>query len=175
MIEHQDSSDEFPTYIKDRMIGTGMVNCRGITLPYAILKKDKGPKKEDGSDALPGFMGYHQFPGDTKKRLFISEEVPEKYREHVLSHEIYETHELQNSPHKCLEAMMWEIAQVPANIKPDYIRLRRAFFENLVKYNTAEIAKIDTSTPKGQEQKRARDESLAQFTESLNYLRSIDK
>src|SRR6185503_10278594 len=121
---------------KDNLRGTGIVVSRGRTIPYSILKKDAGPKNPDGKPELPGFMGYHQFPGDNQKRLFISEEVPEEYRAYALSHELYETHELENSPQKCLEATMWEIAQVPSGMKPDYIRFRRAFFENLVTYNS---------------------------------------
>lgn len=161
MTDLKEAADNLPPYLKDNQIGAGTVTCRGITLPYIILKKEAGPKKADGSDALPGFMGYHQFPGDKKKRLFISEEVPEQYRKFVLSHEIFEIHELQNSPKKCLEATQWEIAEVKKEMPRAlmrYVAFRSHFFENLVAYNTG---------------KPGRETFTAQITESLNYLRAI--
>lgn len=114
--------DDRPDYIKLNEVGTGVVEFGGSQIPYAILKKSVESR-------LPGFVGY---PGG--KHLFISEEVPAPFRELQLIHEIIEFTELRGVPGRCRQALIRELALVPAEIRDAYVAYRRDFFAGLVEY-----------------------------------------
>ncbi len=86
--------------------------------------------KKELEPALPGFIG--QFEG----HFFISEEVPSEYRELQLIHEIIEFTELVDQPGRCLQALKTELKLTPEDIRDEYLKYRKDFFERLIAYHT---------------------------------------
>jgi len=111
-----------PEWIKNNEVGSGEIELEGKKIPYTILKKELAPE-------LPGFLGF--FEGE---HLFISEEVPEKFREPQLIHEIIEFTELKGKKGRCVESLKRELSIVPEEIKKEYLEYRRDFFAKLVEY-----------------------------------------
>lgn len=91
-------------------------------IPYTVLRSGLAP-------TLPGFLGYLD-----GQHLFISAEVPERFRNPQLIHEIIEFTELRGVKGRCLEALKRELAMVPADIKQEYLEYRRIFFAKLIGY-----------------------------------------
>lgn len=65
----------------------------------------------------------------------VSDSLPPEFRPHWALHEIVEFTEIgMDAPDRCVRALEKELAIVPEQIRPDYVRRRRAFFENLIRY-----------------------------------------
>lgn len=123
---HTEESVVWPKFIASKMVGEEKVVFRGTEYPYAILVREVNPY-------LPGFLGC--FPDGDKQYFFISEEVPQEFREFQLVHEILEFTELgRDVPGSCLKALMHELALVPEYMLKNYLPYRRDFFRNLVRY-----------------------------------------
>jgi len=112
-----------PEWMKQNEVDKGEIILAGETYKYTILKKELEP-------ALAGFIG--QFEG----HFFISEEVPNEYRELQLIHEIIEFTELTDQPGRCLQALKRELELIPDNIKSEYLKYRKDFFKRLIAYHT---------------------------------------
>ncbi len=138
-----------PSALREKMVGTATLKHRGKTWTYAIIKRDL-------ENAPKGFLGFWE-----DKELFISEEVPEEFREYQLRHELIEHLELTGKPRRCVEALMQEIDLVPDEIADAYIAYRRNFFTRLVEYY---------STP-GNEHYDP--DFLARITASRDYLNNL--
>lgn len=121
-MESQPVLDARPDWIKTNEVGTGEIEYGGKKIPYTILKRELAP-------ALPGFLGY-----PNGEHLFISEEVPEKFRAPQLIHEIVEFTELKGQKGRCVEALKHELSVVPDEIRQEYLEYRRIFFARLVAY-----------------------------------------
>jgi len=121
-MEKKQTLDTRPEWIKANQVGLGEVNYNGKKIPFTILKKELAPK-------LPGFLGY-----PNGEHLFISEEVPEKFRAPQLIHEIIEFTELSGQKGRCVEALKRELSVVPEEIKQEYLEYRINFFTKLVEY-----------------------------------------
>jgi len=79
---------------------------------------------------FPGFLGY-----PNGENLFISEEVPEKFRVPQLLHEIIEFTELKDQEGRCAEAIKRELETITDDIRAKYIAYRTIFFANLDEYD----------------------------------------
>lgn len=122
-MEREPTQDTRPDWIKTNEVGTGEIEHEGKRILYTILKKELAP-------TLPGFLGY-----PNGEHLFISEEVPEKFRVPQLIHEIIEFTELKGKKSRCVEALKRELSVVPEEIKQEYLEYRRNFFAKLIEYN----------------------------------------
>ena len=116
------SSHEWPLWIEDNLIGQGTVEFDGTEYPYAVMPTTLEP-------ALPGFLGYAQ-----NKHLFISVQVPEKWRPYVLRHELREFIELAGTPDCCLQSLKVELEEVPSRDLSEYVTWRFEFFDRLAWY-----------------------------------------
>lgn len=116
------TEDKRPQWLKDNEVGMGSVVYGESTYPCTVVKKELEPR-------LPGFVGFPE-----GKNLFCSEEVPEDYREWILTHEIIEFTELKGQEGRCVSALKQELEKVPDEMKAEYIAYRKAFFERLVAY-----------------------------------------
>ncbi len=65
---------------------------------------------------------------------FISDEVPENYRNPMVFRELTEFELLQNESDRCLKALNAELEIVPENLRKDYVLFRREVFESLIDY-----------------------------------------
>ncbi len=65
-------------------------------------------------------------------RPFISLEIPKEYRPHIVRHELYEFEKLEDSPNRCLQALMFELGEVPKKETSNYIQFRARTFKNLI-------------------------------------------
>lgn len=115
-------NDTRPDWIKNYEVGAGEFEYGGKKIPYTILKKELAP-------TLPGFLGY-----PNGEHLFISEEVPEKFRNPQLTHEVIEFAELKGKKGRCVEALRRELLVVPEEIRQEYLEYRRNFFARLIEY-----------------------------------------
>lgn len=115
--------DNRPDYIKKNEVGIGKINYNNKEYTYTIVKKELELK-------LPGFLGFPE-----GKHLFISEEVPFKFRNPQLIHEILEFTKLKSIKGRCLESLKNEFLFIPEEIKEEYIEYRRNFFDRLIQYS----------------------------------------
>lgn len=115
MAAHQ----EIPDWAASLVVGEGSVLVDGVEYAYHVMSRDLFHVKH--------FLG---FPGT--KFLFISEDVPEEYREHMLRHEVRDLLQRAGQDGRCLAALQLELAEVPQTIRADYIVLRRQLFRDLV-------------------------------------------
>ncbi len=114
--------DTRPEWMKNNEVDVGVVEYEGEEIPYTVLNKDLEPK-------LPGFVGYLN-----GEHLFISEEIPEKYRFPQLIHEIVEFTKLKDQKGRCVEALKHELSFIPEEIWEEYIEYRKNFFADLIEY-----------------------------------------
>lgn len=121
-MEREPTPDTRPDRIKTNEVGSNKIEYQGKKIPYTILKKELAP-------TLPGFLGY-----PNGEHLFISEEVPEKFRAPQLIHEIVEFTELKGKKGGCVEALKRELSVVPEEIRQEYLEYRRNFFAKLIEY-----------------------------------------
>lgn len=104
------------------ILETKIINFNGENREYDIVDRNIG-------DAPKYFIGYGEgLP-------FISDEVPEEYREHMIFHELTEFENLKKQKNdKCLTALMFELERVPQEKRKEYIKFRRDTFRNLIEY-----------------------------------------
>ena len=109
--------------IKTLKVGSGSVVIEGISYAYDIISAKLEPR-------VPNFVGFPD-----SEYLFISEEVPEKYRYPMLAHEV-RCFALKDAGHAghCKAAVAYELTFVSGNEKRAYLAFRREFFEKLVSY-----------------------------------------
>ena len=136
-----------PGWIINNKVGSGFVEYKGNKTPYSILRKELEPR-------LPGFLGYPD-----GLYLFISEEVPEKFRYPQLIHEIIEFTELKEEKGRCLAALKEELKLISSEDTEEYLSYRKKFFENLVKYY----------------ENSDNEEFKSEIQASLEFLRNLDK
>lgn len=118
--------DPRPDWIKNNEVGKGRIEYEGRDYFYTILDSKVQPK-------LPGFLGYPD-----GENLFISEGVPEEFRDPQLIHEIIEYTELKGKEGRCLEALRRELEIAREKFEEEkyleYLEYRRNFFAKLVDY-----------------------------------------
>ena len=120
--ESENQEDNRPSYIKNNEVGKWIILYNNKPVKYTIVKKEMAPK-------LKWFLWYPWW-----EHLFISEEVPEKFREPQLIHEIVEFTELQWKKWRCLQSLKYELSLISEEIWNEYIEYRRDFFERLIEY-----------------------------------------
>lgn len=103
----------------------GALEFRDGKVSYAILKREANPK-------LPGFSGCWEI--GEEKHFFISEDIPERFRELILLHEMQEFIVLKKAPGSCLRSLLYELAFVHGDLYEEYILYRRNFFRRLVPF-----------------------------------------
>jgi hypothetical protein len=121
-MEREPTPDTRPDWIRNNEVGSGEIEYNGKIIPYTILKKEVAP-------TLPGFLGY-----PNGEHLFISEEVPEKFRTPQLIHEVVEFTELKGQNGRCVEALKRELSVIPEEMRQEYREYRRNFFARLIEY-----------------------------------------
>jgi hypothetical protein len=117
--------NNWPTSLTDEKIGELQKTSGGCI--YLVVSG-----KAFASVAPDGFVGC--IP-DTQF-FFISDEVPESFRELYIAHEAYE-YALEGGPDSrgnCLRALRYELSLVPRNIRKEYIPYRRNFFRRMVAF-----------------------------------------
>lgn len=113
-----------PDWAINHFVGSFEVRFDGVHYGYAVLKVTLEPD-------LYNFVGY-----TAGGFLFISEEVPEKYRAFVLRHELYESITVKDRCDKCLAALKWELDRIPKRMYDEYVVWRLEVFDSLVTYYT---------------------------------------
>lgn len=122
-------TDTRPDWLKDAQAdGTDVqwLGVDGIPYDYTVVKAGLEP-------ALPYTVSFRN------GILFISEDVPELYRHHILAHEVFEETILLSTlrEERCLLSLMRELEEVQADPAIDfaeYLRDRSLFFDALVTY-----------------------------------------
>jgi len=105
-----------------------------------------------GQDAPQWFITYNNgLP-------FISDEVPENYREPMVFHEMMEFEPLKGQEGRCLKSLIAELETVPRTQKADYIQFRKKVFVSLLDYL---------------KRKEPSSEMIQEATKSLEYLRGL--
>jgi len=143
--------DNRPNFIKENEVGIWVIIYNNIPIPYTIMKKEAVP-------SLKWFLWYPEW-----KYLFISEEVPEKFREPQLMHEIVEFTELKWKKWRCLQSLKYELSFIAEDMWQEYIEYRRDFFKRLVEFHK------NTKTDKFDA-----DEFRWEIQQSYEYLKSIE-
>lgn len=116
-----------PEWAERFFIEWGSVEYDDVLWDYAVLKRDL---KMD----LVGFMGFiPDIPF-----LFISEDVPKKWRRYVLRHELREHLGLGHAQERCVVSLITELQEVPVSEIRDYTRWRINFFRRLIEFYTKE-------------------------------------
>ena len=64
----------------------------------------------------------------------ISDEVPEKFREPMVLHELLEFETFNFNKYRCFDALIQELQTVPDGERDAYIEFRRGVFEHLVRF-----------------------------------------
>ena len=94
----------------------------GEKIQYRVVSRDLQTK-------LPGFLGYYE------GMLFISEDVPERWRVPQVIHEYVEYVHFTDVTGRCVEATKFELAfvasQLPGELQ-QYIQMRIDLFKNLI-------------------------------------------
>ncbi|KKR91908.1 hypothetical protein A3D45_03035 [Candidatus Falkowbacteria bacterium RIFCSPHIGHO2_02_FULL_42_9] len=121
-MEKEPTLDTRPDWIRTNEVATNEIEHGGKKFPYTVLKRELAP-------TLPGFLGY-----PNGEHLFISEDVPEKFRAPQLIHEIVEFTELKGVKGRCVEALKRELAVMSEEIRQEYLEYRRNFFAKLIEY-----------------------------------------
>jgi hypothetical protein len=120
------SKSQIPDWITANQIDLTEIIYNEVTYPVYVLDRELEPK-------LPGFMGFNK----ELKILFISEDVPEKWRQYVLRHELREYVDLASQAGRCVTSLVAELQEVPPDEREVYLVWRHAFFVNLVAYYDA--------------------------------------
>lgn len=134
--------DFFPNH---KPIETGVTTLDGKEFKYRVYDKNLNSK-------LSNFVGF------VAGELFISEEVPEKYRNYFFLHEINCVPNIGKKNHHCVSALQYELSHVPKPDQVDYINFRKSFFEGLIHYHENESKAT------------WRDKLIVEMKESLKFL-----
>ena len=101
-------------------LDTKMIKFFGVVRLYDIMSRNVTPSPRF-------FVSYgNGIP-------FISDEVPEKYRGHMIFHELAEFEFLKGS-NKCLNALQLELSRVPKEEVVEYAHFRRETFKSLIDF-----------------------------------------
>ena len=65
---------------------------------------------------------------------FISNEIPEDYRNPMVFHKLTEFELLPNENNKCLKSLLAELETIPENKRKEYLEFRREAFESLIDF-----------------------------------------
>ncbi len=122
------NAKNWPAYITNNMSDKKLkfVRLNGELHPYAIVREGAFPQ------APKGFIGCHP----NTQFFFISNEVPERFRDLFVAHEVYE-YALEGGPDgkgNCLKALFYELSLIPENIRKEYLPYRRDFFARMVAF-----------------------------------------
>lgn len=103
------------------------VRINGRQYRYAVVSAGFNPE-------LIGFIGSYQDQKDGKTiQFFVSEEVPRYFRRYLIIHEVRCTGSKRKNA--CLNALVYELRQVPAKLRDRYITYCRRFFQRLETFN----------------------------------------
>lgn len=108
---------------KDMVVGSGIVVVDNIEYPYLVISTAFARH-------LPFFAG-----APNKESLFISEEVPVKFRNFVLTHEVMcqlVAPKDNQGPHTCRSATERELAMVSKDEMGAYVLMRLVFYNRLI-------------------------------------------
>lgn len=124
-------------------VDIGVVWLNREPYPYYITNQDM-PELENGI-VLKEHLGYWGMG-----LLFISEAIPEKYRKHMLRHELRENLELGgiNNPGACLQASEQELKHIPDDIIEEYAAYRTRQFQRLLELFCSETESVFTANLK---------------------------
>lgn len=120
-----------------------VITFNGKQRSYSVVDRNITP-------APKYFISYN------KGNPFISDEVPEEFRESMVFHELTEFELLQDKPDRCLQALKSELETVPKNKKEDYLKFRLEVFESLIDF----LKKYDPNS-----------KLIIEVNKSLKYLR----
>lgn len=103
------------------VLGEGHIEFEGEQRIYRIIRRDY-----EGAPRF--FIGYnHGFP-------FISDEVPEKFREPMIFHELYEFEKLKDKSGRCVASLKEELKLLSPHDIREYIEFRKGVLEELKRY-----------------------------------------
>lgn len=123
---NEDYRSTLPEAFKKKFKGMGEVIFGDVSYPYAII--DPSLEKR-----LPNFVGFNL----ATNFLFISEDVPETYREFILGHEIDEFTNRPEVEGRCSLSVAAELARVPSAVMAGYVPFRTQMFQDLISYYEA--------------------------------------
>ena len=103
-----------------KTLDTKMINFFGVVRPYYIMSRNVTPSPQF-------FVSYGN------GRPFISDEVPEKYRGHMIFHELAEFEFLKGN-NRCLNALQLELSRVPKAEVVEYAHFRSETFKSLLDF-----------------------------------------
>jgi hypothetical protein len=104
-------------------MSTGTVEFDGKDREYDVVNRNIG------SPCPQWFISYNNGVP------FVSDEIPEEYRPHMVFHELYEFETLDpNDPESCIRALEKELERVPKDQINDYIPFRKGVFQSLVNF-----------------------------------------
>lgn len=107
-----------PTFL-DHVVKTGTYDHGRLPITYRVISKDYAPS-------------YPFFAGCQEDMLFVSEEVPEQWRDYVLFHEATCMIDRRHQPGGCVRTTREEIELVPQADRLAYIEMRCQFYEALL-------------------------------------------
>lgn len=112
-----------PDWAKPFIVEEGVLEVDGAQYGYHVLSPD--PELTD----LKYFVGFPK-----SAFLFISAEVPEAFRDHILRHEVREFVQRAGQKGRCVQTLRQELEEVPRAILVDYVEFRHQQFHGLVAY-----------------------------------------
>ena len=115
-------SDAFiPDWAVPFKVGEFTIGVDGNVYAVHVLSNELEPNR-------PHFLGFSD-----GKFLFISEDVPEEFRIHVLSHEVREFAK-KGEKGACKRALLNELEHLAPEMRKRYLAYRTRFFERLVAF-----------------------------------------
>lgn len=116
------NNNKIPAFISENTVGTRTVIYKWKPIVYSILKKELVP-------TLKWFLWQKDL------NFFISEDVPENFRDPQILHEIIEFTELKWKKWRCLESLKRELFLLDKSISQEYLKYRIDFFKSLIQYH----------------------------------------
>lgn len=110
-----------PDWAKPFIVEEGVLEVDGAQYGYHVLSPDL--------DDLKYFIGFSK-----NAFLFISAEVPEAFRDHILRHEVREFVQRAGQKGRCVQTLRQELEEVPRAILVGYVEFRHQQFRGLVAY-----------------------------------------
>jgi len=115
-------------YFRSQGFKEVQVNLDNYKFSYFVLPQALEPKLKNFVYRCTGNPGDGYVFG-------ISDSVHETHRPYAVAHEFIEFNEIGiDTPKRCSKALESELKLVPEEIKPDYLKMRKDFFENLIAY-----------------------------------------
>lgn len=116
---------EVPRWAVHFVLDSAVVDVDGIAYSYCVVSNTLFHVKN--------FLGFPE-----AKFLFISEDVPEEFREYMLRHEVREFTQRAGQEDRCLATLKQELQEIPAEIRQRYIEMRLKLFQDLVAHYATE-------------------------------------